>query len=48
MDGLSNSNMPGIYIVVTFDDGKTKLGGISRRPPQKRRVGPMGDPVYLK
>lgn len=48
MDGVIEFNMPrDNTIVVTFDDGKTKLADI-QKALKKGGLDPLGDPVYLK
>ncbi len=48
MDGVIEFNMPRVNtIVVTFDDGKTKLADIQQALKQGG-LAPMGNPVYLK
>lgn len=48
MDAGIEFNMPrDNTIVVTFDDGKTKLADI-RKALKKGGLAPTGNPVYLK
>lgn len=48
MDGVIEFNIPrDNTLIVTFDDGKTKLADI-QKALKKGGLAPMGDPVYLK
>ena len=48
MDGVIEFNIPrDNTIVVTFDDGKTKLADI-QKALKKGGLAPTGDPVYLQ
>jgi hypothetical protein len=48
MDGVIAFNMPrDNTLVITFDDGKTKLADI-QQALKKGGLAPLGNPVYLK